>query len=252
MFEIFLLSLVQGVTEFLPISSSAHLILISKSFDLTEQGLSLDISLHIGSLLAVIIYFRKDLREFIKNKNFFFKILLSSLPVMIVGFFLVKLNIIQHLRNFKIIGWMTIIFGIFLFFSDKSKETKNVDSNFDFKSVIIIGLFQVLSLVPGVSRSGIVISASRILNFKREDSAKIAFLLSIPTLSAVSLFNIFYLYKDGSLNVNIINLLAIFFSLVFSYITIKYFLKFIKKFSLKIFVIYRILIGVVILYFSYS
>ena len=252
MFEIFLLSLVQGVTEFLPISSSAHLILISKSFDLTEQGLSLDISLHIGSLLAVIIYFRKDLREFINNKNFFFKILLSSLPVMIVGFFLVKLNIIQHLRNFKIIGWMTIIFGIFLFFSDKSKETKNVDSNFDFKSVIIIGLFQVLSLVPGVSRSGIVISASRILNFKREDSAKIAFLLSIPTLSAVSLFNIFYLYKDGSLNVNIINLLAIFFSLVFSYITIKYFLKFIKKFSLKIFVIYRILIGVVILYFSYS
>ena len=250
MFEIFLLSLVQGVTEFLPISSSAHLILISKSFDLTEQGLSLDISLHIGSLLAVIIYFRKDLREFIKNKNFFFKILLSSLPVMIVGFFLVKLNIIQHLRNFKIIGWMTIIFGIF--FSDKRKEIKNVDSNFDFKSVIIIGLFQVLSLVPGVSRSGIVISASRILNFKREDSAKIAFLLSIPTLSAVSLFNIFYLYKDGSLNVNIVNLLAIFFSLVFSYITIKYFLKFIKKFSLKIFVIYRILIGVVILYFSYS
>ena len=114
MIEILILSSIQGITEFLPISSSSHLILISSYLNFENQSLSIDVSLHIGSFLAVITYFRKDLKNFIKNKDLFFKILIASLPVMLAGYLLVKLNIIDQLRNIKIIGWTTVIFGIFL------------------------------------------------------------------------------------------------------------------------------------------
>ena len=113
MLEIFILSLVQGITEFLPISSSSHLILISKYLNFETKNLSIDVSLHIGSFIAVIYYFRNDILDFIKNKKLFYKIIISSIPVMIVGFFLVKLNLIEHLRNIKMIVWMTIILGFY-------------------------------------------------------------------------------------------------------------------------------------------
>ena len=117
MFEILLLSIIQGITEFLPISSSSHLILISQYINFEDQGLSIDVSLHIGSFLAVIFYFKKDILNFIKNKDLFFKIFLSSIPVMIIGYILVNFNLIDQLRNIKIIGWTTLIFGILLFYS---------------------------------------------------------------------------------------------------------------------------------------
>ena len=166
MIEIFILSFIQGVAEFIPVSSSSHLILISNLLDFENQSLSVDIRLHIGSLLAVIVYFYKDLISFIENKILIFKIFISSLPVMIVGFLLVETEIIDQIRNIKIIAWTTLIFGILLYFSDKFKLEKNLEKNFSYKSAIFIGFFQILSLVPGVSRSGIAIQA-RLLNFKR-------------------------------------------------------------------------------------
>ena len=115
MIEILILSFIQGVTEFLPVSSSSHLIIFSNYVEFKDQSLSIDVSLHIGSFLAVIVYFYKDLINFIENKDLFIKILVSSLPVMLVGFFLVKTNLIEELRSIKIIGWTTLIFGILLF-----------------------------------------------------------------------------------------------------------------------------------------
>ena len=185
MIEIFLLSLIQGITEFLPVSSSSHLILFSNYSNFEEQSLLVDVSLHIGSFLAVLCYFYKDILDFIKNKILFVKIIISSIPVMLIGFFLVETNLIENLRNIKVIAWTTLIFGILLYFSDKCDLNKNIESNFSFKSAIFIGTFQILSLIPGVSRSGITLSAARILNFNRFDSAKISFLLSLPTLGAV-------------------------------------------------------------------
>ena len=190
MVEIFILSIIQGVTEFLPISSSSHLIIASDFIDFKNQTLQLDVSLHVGSFLAVVAFFHKDLINFVKNKDLFLKIFMSSIPIMIVGYLLVKFELIDSLRNLKIIGWTTIIFGILLFISDKSKINKKLDNKFSLKSAIFIGFFQILSLIPGVSRSGISITASRICNYNRFDSAKISFLLSIPTLAAVSFFGI--------------------------------------------------------------
>tara|TARA_B100001057_G_scaffold139115_1_gene138773 strand:+ start:510 stop:1268 length:759 start_codon:yes stop_codon:yes gene_type:complete len=249
--EIFVLSLIQGITEFLPISSSSHLILISDFLNYENQSLSIDISLHIGSFIAVTIYFKKDILNFFQNKILFLKILISSIPVMLIGFFLAETGVIKEIRNIKIIAWTTLIFGILLYISDKFKIEKNIKKNFTYKTAILVGLFQVLSLVPGVSRSGIAITAARLLNFKRLDAAKISFLLSIPILGAVSLFGIKNLILSESFYFTKINLIAIFLSFSISLITIKFFLVYIKKFSLNIFVYYRVILGFILLALAY-
>ena len=251
MIEVLILSIIQGITEFLPVSSSSHLIIISKYLNFENQSLSLDVSLHIGSFIAVVTYFRKDIFSFVKNKDLFIKIIISSIPVMIVGFLLVKYNLIEKLRNIEIIGWTTIIFGILLYVSDKYSLDKKIETDFNFKSAIFIGILQILSLIPGVSRSGITISAARILKFNRVDSAKISFLLSIPTLIAVSFFGLKNLITYENVDISNLNLISIFFSFLFSYITIKFFLDYIKNFNLNLFVIYRIILGLVLLTIAY-
>jgi len=251
MIEVLILSIIQGITEFLPVSSSSHLIIVSKYLDFENQNLSLDVSLHIGSFIAVVTYFRKDIFSFVKNKDLFIKIIISSIPVMIVGFLLVKYNLIEKLRNIEIIGWTTIIFGILLYVSDKYSLDKKIETDFNFKSAIFIGILQILSLIPGVSRSGITISAARILKFNRVDSAKISFLLSIPTLIAVSFFGLKNLITYENVDISNLNLISIFFSFLFSYITIKFFLDYIKNFNLNLFFIYRIILGLVLLTIAY-
>ena len=251
MIEIIILSLIQGITEFLPISSSSHLIIISEYFSFENQSLSIDISLHIGSFFAVLIYFSKDILSFAKNKMLFFKIVISSLPLMAAGYIVIKFNLIDQFRNIKVIGWTTLIFGVLLFISDKFKINNNINNNFTLKSAIFIGFFQVLSIMPGVSRSGITITASRFLNFNRYDSTKISFLLSIPTLGAVTLFGFYNIINSDNINFSFINIISIILSFIFSFLTIKYFLKFIKNFSFYIFIIYRIILGSIILAFGY-
>ena len=251
MIEVLILSLIQGVTEFLPISSSSHLILFSKLTNFQNQSLSLDVSLHIGSFLAVITFFYKDLIEFVKNKDLFIKILISSLPVMILGFFLIQTDLISELRNIKVIGWMTLLFGVLLYISDKFNMHKNIESDFTYRSALMIGFLQMISLVPGVSRSGVTITAARLLKFNRYDAAKISFLLSIPTLAVVSIYGIKNIVSAENMNISFLNLFSILLSFVFSLITIKYFLQYIKSFSLDIFVIYRVILGLVILAFAY-
>ncbi len=251
MLETLILSIIQGITEFIPISSSSHLILISKYLNFENQGLLIDVSLHIGSFIAVLTYFRNDIFNFFRNRELFLKILISSIPVMIVGFMVVKTGIINYFRTIEVIGWTTLIFGILLYISDKYENSLSVEKDFTYKSALLIGLFQVLSIIPGVSRSGITITAARILKFKRFEAGKISFLLSIPTLGAVCIFGIL----NTTLNLQgeqiFINILSVLFSFVFSYLTIKFFLDYIKKFSLNIFVIYRVALGLIIITISY-
>ena len=251
MIEIFILSLIQGITEFLPISSSSHLILISEKLNFKNQSLSIDVSLHIGSFIAVLFYFREDLVSFINNKIIFFKIFISSLPVMIVGYFLIETEIIGKIRNIEIIAWTTTLFGILLYISDKFELEKNIKDNLNYKSIIFIGFLQILSLIPGVSRSGIAITAARLLKFRRVDSAKISFLLSIPILGAVSIFGLKNLLVSEDVIFTKMNLFSIFMSFLFSLITIKFFLKYINKFSLNIFVYYRVFLGLILLSITY-
>jgi len=245
--EILLLSAIQGISEFLPVSSVAHLVIISKYYEFVNQNLLIDICLHLGSLIAIIFYFRNDLFHFIKNKNFLIKIFVGTIPIIPAGYILYQTGLIDQLRSIKVIGWMSLLFGIFLYLSDKTKISKKINTEFTNKSAIIIGLFQVLALIPGVSRAGITITSGRLLGFDRFDSAKISFFLSIPTLGAASLLGIYNIYLEGSVELNFLAIIAVIFSFIFSYITIALFLKFIKKFSLNIFVIYRIILSLFLL-----
>lgn len=251
MIEIIILSFVQGITEFLPISSSSHLIIFSKYLGFEEQSLSIDVSLHIGSFLAVVFYFYKDLINFYHNKILFVKILLSSLPIMIMGFFLLKSGLIEKIRILEVIAWTTLIFAIILFISDKFKLNKTIDKDFSFSTAIFIGILQIFALIPGVSRSGISITAARLLKFKRVDSAKISFLISIPILGAVSTFGLSNLLFSDDIYFTSLNLISIILSFFFSLITIKYFLKYINKFNLNLFVFYRLFLGLGLLVLTY-
>jgi len=245
--EILILSAIQGISEFLPVSSAAHLVLVSKYYAFTNQNLLIDICLHLGSLIAIIVYFRNDLFHFIKNKSFLIKILVGTIPIIPVGYILYQTKLIDQLRNLEVIGWMSLIFGILLYISDRSKITKKIDTEFTNKSAVFIGLFQVLALIPGVSRSGITITSGRMLGFSRFDSAKISFFLSIPTLAAASMIGIYNIYREGSAELNFLAIIAVIFSFIFSYITIALFFNFIKKFNLNIFIIYRIALSLFIL-----
>ena len=249
--QIFLISLIQGITEFIPVSSSAHVNLFSKIFGYEDIEMVINVSAHFGSLIAVIFFFKKEIFEFAKNKALFFKIIISSIPLSIIGFFLIKYELISGLRSLKIIGWTTIIFGLLLYVSDKFNIKHNIKNNFTLKAAILVGLFQVLALIPGVSRSGIIITGARFLRFNRVDSAKISFLLSIPALSGWSLYGFFDLIKKSNSLLNLGAFFTTFLSFIFSYLTIKFFLIYLKKFDLSYFVIYRVILGIILLILAY-
>ena len=248
--EILILSAIQGISEFLPISSSAHLIIVSSLYNLKASSLLIDISLHLGSLLAIIFFFRKDLFDIKNNQKLLKLIIIGSIPLIIFGYILHSTELIHLLRNIKVIAWTTLIFGIFLYFSDQKKIYKNISSNLNIKSIVFIGMFQILALIPGVSRAGITITAARLLSFNRVDSGKISFLLSIPALAGASFLGLKDIPNE-SIEINLLVIIAIILSFLFSYLTVKFFLRYLNRFSLILFVIYRITIALILLSIIY-
>ncbi|MFL2897062.1 MAG: undecaprenyl-diphosphate phosphatase [Candidatus Pelagibacter sp.] len=248
--EILILSAVQGISEFLPISSSAHLILISNFYDFSSSSLFIDIGLHLGSLIAILYYFKKDLIDLRKNQKLLVLILIGSLPLIIFGYIIYSIEIVNLLRNIEVIAWTTLFFGLVLFLSDRRDINQDISTNLNIKTILFIGLFQILALIPGVSRAGITLTAARFLKFNRVDSSKIAFLLSIPALAGASFLGL----KDAvqqSTEFNYLLLIAITFSFIFSFITVKYFIKYVSNFSLTVFVIYRIFVALILLLIIY-
>jgi undecaprenyl-diphosphatase len=229
--EILILSAIQGISEFLPISSSAHLILVS--------------------LFAIVFYFRKYLFDLKNNQKLLMLIIIGSIPLTIFGYILHSTELIYLLRNIKVIAWTTLLFGVILFFADQKKNDKNISTNLDIKSIIFIGLFQILALVPGVSRAGITLTAARFLKFDRVESSKISFLLSIPALAGASFLGLRDAFTQ-SIEVSYLIIISIILSFLFSYITVKCFLSFINRFSLNIFVIYRVIVSLILFLIIYS
>ena len=250
--KILFLSAVQGMSEFIPVSSSGLLIIFENILEIKNNNLLINATMHGGSLAAVIIFFYKDLLGLWKNHLLLINLIIATLPVVVIGGLLKYFGLIEQIMNIAVIGYATIFFGVLLFISDKNKEEKKITLSISNKEAFIIGLYQVLALIPGTSRSGIAITGARFLKFNRVDAAKFSFLLSIPTLSAafiLSSYEIAQLHKESFSSVY---LFAFFFSFIFSILTIKYFLIFLKTFSLNIFVIFRICLGVVLLTYYYS
>jgi len=249
-FDTLILSIVQGVSEFIPVSSSAHLIILSKLNEFNLSSLTIDVSLHLGSFLAIIFYFNKDLINLIKNRNLALLIIFGSVPLIVFGYIFYTTNLIIHLRNTEVIAWMTLVFGIILYFADKIKVEKKIDRDLNLKNILIIGIFQILALIPGVSRSGITITAGRILNFNRYESSKISFYLSIPALAGASVIGLKDTL-DQNVQFNSIVIFSTICSFIFSYLTIKYFLIYLKKFNLNLLIGYRLILGIILLLVAY-
>jgi undecaprenyl-diphosphatase len=184
------------------------------------------------------------------NKRLLSLIIIGSIPLIVVGYVLYSTGIIYELRNIKIIAWTTLIFGIVLYIADRSNFNKKISSNLNLQSIMFISLFQILSLVPGVSRAGITITAARILKFNRLDSSKISFLLSIPALGGASFLGLKDVFSQ-SIEFNYLVIIAIVASFIFSFMTVKFFLIYINKFSMNAFVIYRILIAIILFVIIY-
>ena len=249
--EIIILSLIQGVSEFLPISSSAHLIIVSMLYEFKSNSLLIDVSLHLGSLFAIIFFFRKDLLNLKTNKKLLSLIIIGSIPIILAGYILYSTQLIHLLRDIKVIAFTTLIFAIILYLADKNNSDKKISLDLNLKNILYIGFFQILALIPGVSRAGITITAGRILKFNRVDSAKISFLLSIPALGGASILSLKNI-SEQSLEFNYLALISIVLSFIFSYLTVKFFLNYIKKFSLNIFVIYRIILSLILFLIIYN
>ena len=249
--EILILSIVQGISEFLPVSSSAHLIIFSNIINFSNNSLIFDVGLHLGSLLAILFYFRKELLNILNDKKLFNLLLIGSIPLILFGYIFYTTGIINSFRNLKIIAWTTLIFGLLMYFSDTFKIKKKIEKDLTIKNILIIGVMQILAIIPGVSRSGITITAGRFLNFDRHDSTKISFYLSIPALMGASVLSL----KDAvneNIEFNFFLIISIILSFIFSYLTIKYFLIYTKKFSLKFFVIYRVVLSIMIFLIIYN
>ena len=154
--EILILSAIQGISEFIPVSSSAHLYLMSEVQNFEIKSLLTDVSLHLGSLLAILFYFRDDFLKLFKDQKLLKLLIFGSLPLIIVGFFVFKTGLINYFRSIEIIAWTTVIFAIFLYIADKFSVRKKIDTDLNLRAILAIGIFQVLALIPGVSRAGII------------------------------------------------------------------------------------------------
>jgi len=251
-----LLAMIQGLTEFLPISSSAHLILLSEILGWNDQGLIFDISLHFGTLLAVIFYFKNDIYQMFSHSHFkdistlinspLGIISIATLPIVIVGG-LFSGFIEENLRSPFVIALATVFFGVLLYLSDRKTHLVIEKKVMTVGLGLIIGLSQILAVIPGTSRSGITITAALFLGFSRTEAARFSFLLSIPVIIAGNILGIFEFSQIENMIFDYSDLLlGIGISFVIAYLTIKWFISFVERIGMLPFVIYRIFLGVII------
>jgi undecaprenyl-diphosphatase len=245
----FFLAIIQGVTEWLPISSSGLLVIFEELVKLEDKNLNLlfNIAVHGGSLIAVVIYFLKDLFQIFNNYSLIKNIIIATIPVVIAGFLIKITGLNIFLQDVKVVAFATLFFSIVLYFSDKTKVTIQFNKNISNKNALLIGLAQVLALIPGTSRSGITISCARFLGFSRVDSAKFSFLISIPVLFAACVLGFSDVVFEPNNQIIILIIFGFFVSLITSLLCIKVFLKFVENNSLNLFVVLRIILGTVLL-----
>lgn len=258
--QIVVLALIQGLTEFLPVSSSAHLILGGLAFGWQDQGLAFDVAAHLGTLVAVLVYFRRDLTEMAAacvgpvqsgqdriHRNMAAYLAIASIPALLVGFLahdLVEL----YLRDVRIIAWMTIGFGLLLWLADSVSSRQRKLEDISLPGAIFIGVSQVLALIPGVSRSGVTITAGRFLGLSPDAAARFSFLLAIPIVAAAGGYGALSV-ATGDAPIDWVQFgLAVIFAGAAGWLCIAAFLALLKRVGLMPFVIYRLFLGAVLLW----
>ena len=262
-FQVTILAVLQGATEFLPISSSGHLILPSLIFSMKDQGLTFDIAVHVGTLFAVLVYFRDDLQRLVfaltlsvfqrkhsEDSKLAWMLLAATIPAGLSGL-LFATQVEQYGRSLILIGITSIFFGLLMFVSDRSGSKQLTLADMNWKTALLIGFSQVLALIPGTSRSGVTMTAALFCNLDRAAAARFSFLLAIPIIIALGLLRGIQLLQTDTESVEwLVLLYAIFISAVVAYLCIHYFLQLIERIGFLPFVIYRILLGIVLIFLA--
>ncbi len=264
-FNLLLIALIQGVTEFLPVSSSGHLILLPNLTGFADQGQVIDVAAHIGTLMAVILYFWSDVRmalagslRLIKGKvdtqgaTLALCLIIATVPVMLFGVFLKLSGLSDQLRSIAIIGWAMIVFGIVLYWADQKGPTAKTMSEWTFKDALQMGVWQAIALIPGTSRSGITITAGRMLGYTRTDAARLSMLMSIPTIIASGTFVGFDI--AGTADASAIRDIGIVVAMSFAaaLLALTLMMRLLKSVSYTPYVVYRIALGLVLLWIAYT
>lgn len=265
LFSLFLLALIQGVTEFLPISSSGHLILLPNLMGTEDQGQAIDVAVHVGTLGAVILYFWRDVKAAIAGvprlitgridtpgAKLAFLLVIATIPVILFGLFLEITGIYDSLRSIKVIGWTMLIFGLVLYWADQNGGHQKRAEAWDLRDAIIMGLWQAIALVPGTSRSGITITAARYLGYDRESAARVAMLMSIPTIIASGVFAGAEVIATADAQTARDGAIAAALSFVAALAALVLMFKLLRSVSFTPYVIYRVLLGVALLVVAYT
>jgi undecaprenyl-diphosphatase len=267
--HLFILAVVQGITEFLPISSSAHLILVPVVLDTPDQGLAIDVAVHVGTLLALLVYFRKEVAGMLRgvvsfivpkivrdNESSYRKlaaaVLVSAIPVVIVGLVLRATQLDQAMRSVIVIGWASLGFGVLLWATDKFGGMSKRLGDIDLPAALKIGLAQVLALIPGTSRAGITITAARAMGFERVDAARFSMFLALPVIAAAGTLSGYEIVMADDMVLGYDALVGMALSFLTAYATIAIFLRVAKNHTLLPFVIYRCALGVGLLLWGYG
>ena len=264
-FNLLLIALIQGLTEFLPVSSSGHLILLPNLSGLEDQGQIIDVAAHLGTLGAVILYFWSDvrlalgglgrlLRGKIDSKGAFLALclIIATVPVVIFGLILKLTGLSEMMRGIAVIGWAMIIFGVLLYWADQKGPETRVAESWTLKHAFQMGLWQAVALIPGTSRSGITITAGRMLGYARSDAARLSMLMSIPTIIAsASLLSLDVIGTADSGTLRDIGIVMA-MSFVAALFALTVMMRLLRSVSFTPYVIYRICLGVVLLWIAYS
>ncbi len=262
-FQALVLGIVQGLTEFLPISSTAHLRIVPHLIGWADPGAAFSAVIQLGTLFSVLLYFRKDVSQLLlaaahslRKRNLWISnesrlawgIVVGTVPIVFLGL-LFKDTIESEARGLGVIGSSLIVFAIFLYLSEKFSSQKRHISELSVKEILLIGICQAAALVPGCSRSGSTITGGLFLGLKREDAARFSFLLGLPAIAGSGLFELVSLIEDGLGETGTIDILiGITAAFVSGYLSIELLLQFIKKYGTFVFVVYRIVLGTLILF----
>ncbi|MBY0272150.1 MAG: undecaprenyl-diphosphate phosphatase [Alphaproteobacteria bacterium] len=261
--QILLLSFIQGVTEFLPISSSGHLVLVPALCGWRDPGLMITVAAHIGTLGSVLVYFHKDIASLFKgtfsllrgkvneNTQLLINLIIATIPVVLLGVVFEKWAG-DAFRSVTVIAWVGIIFGLILYAADKYGQMIETVADTNLKRAVYFGLAQCVALVNGVSRSGACLTAGRFMNYKRADAARFAFLMSIPTITAAGVLKGYQFVKEGDMSLLNDALLVMAFSFFFGFCAIAFMMRWLQRSTLTPFVIYRVLLGIFLLVSVYS
>jgi len=260
LFHLILLALIQGITEFLPISSSAHLILLPVLMDWADQGALIDVMAHLGTMFAVLVYFRGDIAQVAAGKLALLKgkmtpggrlallVGAATPPVLIGGAILFLTDSTGFLRDPRLIAWATIVFALALWVADSFMPEKRDTESLTFRDAFLIGLAQAVALIPGTSRSGITMTAGRALSMTRPESARFSMLMSIPVLAAFGVVAGIDLYVEGAQASLTDGLIVMSLSFISALAAIAVLMKLLERMSFLPFVIYRLLLGAALLF----